>query len=193
MQIKSLKIRPIVSIVHVIMVTLFCQPSPVVCFTLLLFPLNASAAELHMWVDEKGVKHITSQPPEKPAQIIGKETYKKDSPEEIQRYQAGEKAKEQRRDAELRQMQQANRAQEEANQVSANNTSKTLDSAYEIKRKELEDNFSRAYKEYQEGGGESQRAAMFKAQKAEHDFVFSPENYPKDRAIKTTITTKGVR
>jgi hypothetical protein len=39
-----------------------------------------------MWIDEKGVKHVTEQSPEKPARMIGKETSKPDSPKEILMY-----------------------------------------------------------------------------------------------------------
>ena len=39
-----------------------------------------SAAGIYIWVDEKGDKHITNQPPDKSTKMIGKETYKRDSP-----------------------------------------------------------------------------------------------------------------
>lgn len=84
----------------------------IILITAILLP--AYSAEVYMWVDEKGVKNISDQPPEKPAKMIGKHTYKRDTPEEIQRYQAEQKEAEQRRDDELRQRQQINRAQEEA-------------------------------------------------------------------------------
>jgi hypothetical protein len=48
--------------------------------------LPAYSAKVYMWIDEKGVNHITDQLPEKPAKMIGKETSKPDSPEEIRRY-----------------------------------------------------------------------------------------------------------
>jgi hypothetical protein len=39
-----------------------------------------SAAEVYIWVDEKGDKHITNQPPDTSTKMIGKETYKRDLP-----------------------------------------------------------------------------------------------------------------
>jgi molecular chaperone DnaK (HSP70) len=48
-----------------------------------------------MWIDEKGVRHIEDQPPEKPAKMIGKDTFKPDSSEEIRRFQQQQKNYEQ--------------------------------------------------------------------------------------------------
>jgi hypothetical protein len=79
--------------------------------------LPAYSAEIYIWIDENGEKHITDKPPEKPAKMIGNDTYKRDSPQEIQRYQSGQKANEQKREVELRQRQQANQAQQEAPRV----------------------------------------------------------------------------
>ena len=39
-----------------------------------------SAAGIYIWVDERGDKHITNQPPDKSTKMIGKETYKRDLP-----------------------------------------------------------------------------------------------------------------
>jgi ATPase subunit of ABC transporter with duplicated ATPase domains len=81
---------------------------------------SVCAQKVYFWKDEKGVMNATTTPP--PDNIKQHETDswgKPDSPAEIQRYHAGEKAKEQRRDAELRQRQQANRAQEEANRMAS--------------------------------------------------------------------------
>ena len=72
-------------------------------FTLLLSltlnPFIISAAEVYIWVAEKGGQHITSQPPEKPAKMIGKEAYTRDSPEEIRRYEIEKKIDQQQREA----------------------------------------------------------------------------------------------
>jgi hypothetical protein len=89
------------------------------------------------------------------------------------------------------------------NQESNNNKSKTPDSAYETKRKELRDNFNKAYREYEKEKHErlqhngkqpssrekSLRSAMFVAQEAEHAFLFSSENF-EGTVIQTTITKK---
>ena len=64
--------------------------------------LPAYSAEVYMWVDEKGGKHITDQPPEKPAKMIGKDTLKPDSPEEIRRYQEEQKEYQREQNAERR-------------------------------------------------------------------------------------------
>jgi hypothetical protein len=79
--------------------------------------LPVYSGEIYMWIDEKGGKHITDRPPEKPAKIIDVETYKRDSPDEIQNFQAEQKANEQRQEAEHLQRQQINRAQEEADRA----------------------------------------------------------------------------
>lgn len=81
---------------------------------MIMLSLSTYSAAIYMWTDEKGVKHITDQPPGKPVETIRKGDNKSDSPEEIQRYQAEQKAIKERREAELRQRQQIRRAQEEA-------------------------------------------------------------------------------
>lgn len=48
--------------------------------------------ELHIWTDKKGNVNITDREPDKPAKIIGKESNKLDSREEIERYNAERKA-----------------------------------------------------------------------------------------------------
>jgi len=48
---------------------------------------NIPAAEVYMWVDEQGIRHITDRPPDKAVKMIGQERYRKDSPEEIRLYQ----------------------------------------------------------------------------------------------------------
>jgi hypothetical protein len=79
--------------------------------------MPAYSAEIYIWEDEQGVKHITEQPPEKPKKMIGKESYKPDSPEEIRRFQAQQNAVIQRGDAQDKadaQRRESNRAQGEA-------------------------------------------------------------------------------
>lgn len=58
------------------------------------------AAEHHIWVDDNGVTHITSTLPQNPVKVIGKETYLKDSPEEIRRYEEEQKLKRDREEYE---------------------------------------------------------------------------------------------
>ena len=64
-------------------------------FTLLLFlvlyAFPISAGEVYMWIDEKGVRNVSDHPPEKPVKMIGKETFKPDSPEEIRQFQQKQK------------------------------------------------------------------------------------------------------
>ena len=54
-------------------------------------PAVIHAGEVYMWVDEKGVRHVTDQPPEKPAKIIGRDVSRPDSPEEIRQFQQSQK------------------------------------------------------------------------------------------------------
>lgn len=63
------------------------------CFVFLLTatPAILSAAELYMWIDEKGVRNVSNTPPEKTANLIGKETYRRDSPEEIRAFEQKQK------------------------------------------------------------------------------------------------------
>lgn len=87
-------------------------------FALLLvimaMPLSIPAGEVYMWIDDQGVRHITDQPPEKPAKMIGKESYKKDSPEEIRRHQLQQKLKQYEDDIETARQRQINQANEAA-------------------------------------------------------------------------------
>ena len=53
----------------------------------LIAPARISAGELYTWIDEKGVATVSdTPPPEKPVKILGKETFRPDSPEEIERF-----------------------------------------------------------------------------------------------------------
>jgi hypothetical protein len=73
----------------------------VAMITVILMP--AYSAEVYMWVDEKGDKHITDQPPENPrAKIIGKDSYKPNSPEEGRRYREEQKEHKRQMEAERR-------------------------------------------------------------------------------------------
>ena len=169
----------------------------VIIFTFLsvLFLLPVNAANLYEWKDENGVMNITSTPPPQNVKKYNVERYRKDTKEEIEQYE--KQRTQQQRDAAAR-----TEATRRANQESNNNKSKTPDSAYEMKRKELHDNFNRAYQEYEKEKNErlqrngkqpssreiSLRAAMFDAQEAEHAFLFSPENF-KGTVIQTKITT----
>ena len=60
---------------------------------ILLFtvPLSGAAEEIYIWLDQDGVKHISTQRPPKNANIINKETFKPASPEEIRRYHQHQK------------------------------------------------------------------------------------------------------
>jgi cell shape-determining protein MreC len=73
-----------------------------VCFALLSGPLTASAGELYLWTDEKGGKHITDAPPDSPAKIISRESFRPDSQEEIRRYNAERKKLQRQQEAETR-------------------------------------------------------------------------------------------
>jgi len=81
----------------------------------MLVASSVYAQKVYYWKDEKGVMNATTTPPPDNIKNFDADNWgKRDSPEEIQRYQAEQKAKEQRREAELHQKQQINRAQEEA-------------------------------------------------------------------------------
>ena len=60
-------------------------------FLLMCCPYPSASDEITVWVDNKGVTHIGDKPPEDPARIIGREVNRRDSPEEIQRYNAKQK------------------------------------------------------------------------------------------------------
>lgn len=42
----------------------------IVCPLLILMTLSTSAGQLYTWVDEKGITHITDQPPDNPVKLI---------------------------------------------------------------------------------------------------------------------------
>jgi molecular chaperone DnaK (HSP70) len=69
---------------------------------LLLFPLDALAGEIYIWVDENGDKHITDKPPEKSEKVIDKDAFKPVSPEEIQRYWDRQRKYEEETEAKVR-------------------------------------------------------------------------------------------
>ena len=84
------------------------------CFVFALLAA-AYAGEIYTYTDKDGNTVISNTPiPEKYEKKAKKiESYKRDSPEEIQRYWEDQKAKEQMREAEYRQNQQINREQGE--------------------------------------------------------------------------------
>lgn len=90
----------------------------VMTFFLIAFicPLKVQAGEIYTYTDKDGNTVITNTPvPEKYEKKAKKiDSYKRDSPEEIQRYQAEQKAREQSREAETRQKRQINEAQQAA-------------------------------------------------------------------------------
>ena len=51
----------------------------------LAFALAASAGELYVWVDKKGNTHVTDQPPDESAKIIGTDSFRKSSTVESNR------------------------------------------------------------------------------------------------------------
>ena len=90
-----------------------CKAIIILCFVSLLIAVPPLiAAEIYMWVDEKGVKHITDQPPTKPAKMIEKESYRRDSPEEIKRYELQRKLEQQTANQETERQQKINQANE---------------------------------------------------------------------------------
>ena len=89
-------------------ITLMC------IFLSMLIASSVCAQKVYYWKDEKGVMNVTTTPPPDNIKKYEEDSFKRDSPEEIRRYQAEQKAKEQSREAETRQRQQTNRAQEEA-------------------------------------------------------------------------------
>lgn len=89
-----------------------------IIFTLCIFValiISANAGEIYTYTDKDGSTVISDTPvPEKYQKKAKKlESNKLSSPEEIQRYQAEENAKEQRREAESSRKRQANEAQAE--------------------------------------------------------------------------------
>jgi Skp family chaperone for outer membrane proteins len=82
----------------------------------LICPQWIQAGDIYTYTDKDGNTIISNTPiPEKHESKAKKiESYKRDSPEEIQRYQAEQKAKEQTREAETRQKHQINQAQKDA-------------------------------------------------------------------------------
>jgi len=82
----------------------------------LICSLNAHAGDIYTYKDKNGNIVITNEPiPEKYEKKAKKiDSYKRDSPEVIQRYETERNANIQRQDAETRQKQQINRAQEES-------------------------------------------------------------------------------
>jgi hypothetical protein len=87
------------------------------CYLLLIvifLSIPLFAGELHIWVDKKGVTHIGDRPPEMPAKIIGKEISKRDSPEEIRRYEVRQKNLERQRALE----EERNRLRQESYRIS---------------------------------------------------------------------------
>ena len=87
-----------------------------IIFILFIFTSALFAGEIYTYTDKDGNTVITNTPvPEKYEKKAKKiDSYKRDSPEEIQRYQAEQKAREQSRVAETRQKQQINQVHEEA-------------------------------------------------------------------------------
>ena len=88
----------------------------IICIFLSMLIASAVCAQkVYYWKDEKGVMNATTTPPPDNIKKYEADSYgKPGSPEEIRKYQAEQKAKEQGRETELRQRQQTNRAQEEA-------------------------------------------------------------------------------
>jgi hypothetical protein len=166
-----------------------------VFFILFGFSYSLRAGEIYIWKDKNGVENITTTPPPENAKVRDRMQYQRDTPEAIQKYETERKMKEQG--------QQINRGQ-----ANDNNKSKTYDSAYEKKRKELSDNYNRASREYNEENKRREnsvfnkkptarekelREKMFKAQEEESAFLFSPENIEKGRVYQETTTTTITR
>ena len=92
-----------------------CKAIIILCFVSLLFAATPLiAAEIYMWVDEKGVSHITDQPPSRPVKMLGKDSYQRDSPEEIRRYEKERELARIQNEQETERQREYNRAKESA-------------------------------------------------------------------------------
>jgi hypothetical protein len=83
----------------------------IICFVLLLVSLYASAAEIYIWIDEEGVKHLTSERPKNPAQMISIERYP-DSSLEIRRDEEKQTENQRQRENQLETQQRSNQDKE---------------------------------------------------------------------------------
>ncbi len=164
--------------------------------TLLLFsiPTSIKSASLYRCVNPQGFVLLTDNVPTDPGfKCSFAASYRDLTPKE----RANEQIKAETRRQQIRVNVDAVRPDE------VSQGANTYDTAYEMKRKALEDNSSKAYKEYHEEEErriqrkEKQpsykekilRDAMFAAQKEEHDFVFSKENIDKGRVLINTMTS----
>lgn len=87
-----------------------------IIFTFLIifiFSFSVFAGEIYIWKDKNGVENITNIPPPENAKIRDRMKYQRDSPEAIQRYEAEQRAKEERREAESKRNRQINEAKRE--------------------------------------------------------------------------------
>lgn len=75
-------------------------------------PISISAAEVYIWVDDKGVSHASDRPPENSVKIIDQMRSSKDSPEEIERYERQRKLKQYQDDLETARQREINQANE---------------------------------------------------------------------------------
>jgi hypothetical protein len=67
---------------------------------LTVYPVICLSAELYHWVDESGAHHITDNPPDNSTKFLSRIEYKEHTPEEIQRDEAEQKAKQIKSDKE---------------------------------------------------------------------------------------------
>jgi molecular chaperone DnaK (HSP70) len=110
----------------------------IVLLSLFSYPLTIPAAEVYMWIDDKGIRHITDLPPEKPAKMIDHDHYTRDSPEEIRRYELQQKTKRQQSDAETERQRQINQAREAAHKTWSQRKDDRREAEIEQARKDLE-------------------------------------------------------
>jgi len=80
------------------------------------FPASIPAGEIYMWIDKDGIRHASTSPPPsmKGIKMIDQMSHKRDSPQEIQRYQLQQKIKEYENDREADRRKSINQAKEAA-------------------------------------------------------------------------------
>ena len=168
-----------------------------VALCLIFFSSTANAGKVYIWTDKNGVEHITTAPPPENAKIKYKAATKSDSPSEIARFQAQQKAQTDRYYQEWQAAQNQPTGQNTNFSPPGTSTQGTRGN----KCQSASDKWKKAYQEYDEvknrntSGRPTEtekrlRAAMFKAQKEEHACVFSPENIEAGNVyVEKSITT----
>jgi hypothetical protein len=109
-----------------------------ISLSILIISQFLPAAEMYMWIDEKGVRHIEDRPPEKPAKMIGKHTYERNSPAEIQRYEQQQNVKQHQNDMEIERQKNINQMQEDAKKSNLQQREGRREREIEQTKRELE-------------------------------------------------------